>query len=134
LSYGNEFHKNKVIEEGKKHFGNNFIPLMDFMEYTAYIELLKKVDIAVFNHNRQQAMGNILTLLGLGKKVYIKKGIATWTVVNEKNLVVKEIDEANGLGELETLLTEEEILQNKKNVLENFSLEMCVKAWKDVFK
>ena len=33
-----------------------------------YIQFLNQIDIAVFNHNRQQAMGTIRSLLGMGKK------------------------------------------------------------------
>ena len=42
------------------------LPLSD------YLKILGKIDIAIFNHERQQAVGNITSLLGLGKKVYIK--------------------------------------------------------------
>ena len=42
--------------------------LFDFMEYKLYFEYLCTIDIAIFAHNRSQDMGNIINLLGLGKK------------------------------------------------------------------
>jgi len=90
LSYGNEFYAKKVITEGQKIFGDKFIGLEKFMSFEQYLDLLSEVDIAIFNHDRQQAMGNIITLLGLGKKVYIKKSITPWRLFN--NLDVKVFD------------------------------------------
>jgi len=34
------------------------------MPLDEYLNLLAKIDIAIFNHKRKQAMGNITTLLG----------------------------------------------------------------------
>jgi dTDP-N-acetylfucosamine:lipid II N-acetylfucosaminyltransferase len=78
LSYGNKKYAKKVIESGRKIFGDKFVPLENFLPLDSYIDLLKNVDIAVFSHRRQQAMGNITTLLGMGKKVYIRDDIVTW--------------------------------------------------------
>jgi hypothetical protein len=39
---------------------------------------LGDIDISIFAHKRQQAMGNIITLLGLGKKIYIRTDITSW--------------------------------------------------------
>ena len=41
------------------------------MPFNQYLEFLGKIDIAIFNHRRQQGFGNAITLLGLGKKVYL---------------------------------------------------------------
>lgn len=43
-------------------------PIVDFMDFNEYINFLSTIDIAIFNHKRQQGMGNIITLLGMGKK------------------------------------------------------------------
>lgn len=78
LSYGDRGYAQKVIARGKELFGNKFSALQDFMPRKEYEELLKKIDIAIFNHDRQQALGNIITLLGFGKKVYIRNNLTHW--------------------------------------------------------
>ena len=78
LSYGDRSYAQKVIARGKELFGNKFSALEDFIPREEYEELLKKIDIAIFNHDRQQALGNIITLLGLGKKVYIRNTVTHW--------------------------------------------------------
>lgn len=72
LSYGNRKNKLQVMELGKKMFGDRFIALTDFLPIDEYNEIMSQVDIVMFNHKRQQAVGNIVTLLGLGKKVYLQ--------------------------------------------------------------
>lgn len=73
LSYPreNNEYRNKVINYGRKMLGSKFEPIVDFMSYEEYTELLAGIDIAIFNHNRQQALGNIASLLYLGKRIYI---------------------------------------------------------------
>lgn len=88
LSYGSKKNMEKVIKKGKELFGEKFIPLTDFMSYEKYLEFLGKIDIAIFAHNRQQGMGNIITLLGLGKKVYLRSDISSYELFRELNINV----------------------------------------------
>ena len=53
---------------------------------------MANIDIAIFAHKRQQAMGNIITLLGLGKKVYIRREITTWQFFKDINVNVYDFD------------------------------------------
>ena len=78
LSYGDKAYAAKVIAYGTKLFGNKFHALEHFMPREEYEILLKGVDIAIFNHDRKQALGNIITLLGMGKKVYIRNTVTHW--------------------------------------------------------
>jgi hypothetical protein len=57
LSYGDPAHAKSVVEQGKEWFGDKFSPIISFMPFDQYLSFLKSVDIAIFNHNRQQAMG-----------------------------------------------------------------------------
>ena len=79
LAYGSdEKYRDKVIAEGNDRFGLQFHSLTELISLNDYLSLLSKIDIAIFNHNRQQAMGNIITLLGLGKKVYLRSNVTHW--------------------------------------------------------
>ncbi len=72
LSYsGTREYAAAIAEGGKRLFGDSFVSLLDFMPYDDYLIYLAETDIAFFNHNRQQAMGNIFNLISLGKKVYV---------------------------------------------------------------
>jgi dTDP-N-acetylfucosamine:lipid II N-acetylfucosaminyltransferase len=79
LSYGNDIeYKNLVIETGKKLFGDKFRILNDFISIDQYNIILNEIDIAVFNHWRQEALGVTLSLLALGKIVYINPKTTTY--------------------------------------------------------
>ncbi len=88
LSYGggSKEYISEVIKTGQGIFKDKFIPLLDYLPYEEYLQFLSDIDIAIFNVNRQQAMGNIITLLGIGKKVYIKDNTTMWDYFKELNI------------------------------------------------
>lgn len=132
LSYGDIGYRNEVILLGNKLFGDKFIPITNFMIFDEYLKLLSKIDIGIFNHNRQQAIGNITTLLGLGKKVYIKKNITTWTFLKSHNIKAYDID-----SDFQTLLDPVApfyIEENRKNIATSFSKNKLISDWKKIFE
>lgn len=136
LSYGGKVeYTEKVIREGSRIFGENFEPLTDFLKPEEYGKILKDVDVAVFNHDRQQGLGNILALLYLGKKVYIKSTVTTWKMFEEKG--VKVFDTYN-LGEenFESFfgMSDEDRKHNHEIIKSEFSAEKCVYYWKKLFE
>ena len=94
LSYsGKKEYITKVIEKGHKIFGKDkFIPMLEFIPQSYYIDFLSKIDVTIFNHDRQRGLGNIATLLSLGKKVYIKESISTWAFCVKNNIRVFSVD------------------------------------------
>lgn len=78
LSYGDKEYGQKVIEYGKGLFKEKFKPILNYMSAEEYSELLNSVQVAVFNHNRQQGTGNIEILSYLGKKLFIRSDTTTW--------------------------------------------------------
>jgi len=95
LSYGNENYAKEVIMKGKELFGNKFKPMVDFMPFNEYLEFLGSIDIAIFAHKRQQAMGNTITLLGLGKKVYMRNDVTPWKLFNDLGVKLFDIKNIN---------------------------------------
>ena len=93
LSYGPPEYAQQVITQGKEWFGDKFKPLTEFMPFVDYLSFLASVDIAIFNHKRQQAMGNTITLLGLGKTVYIRKDTTQWQFFIGKGIKVNDIEQ-----------------------------------------
>src|SRR5690554_997666 len=71
LSYGEPEYRDVIIETGNNLFGQDFCPLVDFMPLHEYNTLLEQCGIVIMNHYRQQALGNILTMLWMGAKVYL---------------------------------------------------------------
>lgn len=128
LSYGNKEYTKEVIDYGKKLFGDKFIPLTEFMPFEKYLEFLGEIDIAIFAHKRQQAMGNIITLLGLGKKVYLRKDITTWQFFLEKGIEIYDVENI----ELE-LINEQIKKQNQQKTKDYFSKNNLKKQLERLF-
>ena len=129
LSYGNEEYAKEVIAYGKELFGDKFIPLTEFMPFEKYLEFLGKIDIAIFAHKRQQAMGNIITLLGLGKKVYIRNDITPWELFKDINVKVFNIQD------FKIDLIDEQIKKaNQQKIREYFSKENYLNQLKNLFE
>ncbi len=129
LSYGGR-HGDKISAMGKKYFADKFEGLQEFLDFDTYMQLLCNTDIAIFNHKRQQAMGNIISLLGFGKKVYIRSDIATHELF--ESLHVKVFDSCGDIS-LEPLSTEDQE-NNRQRIAEYFSKDNLIKSWKTIFE
>lgn len=132
LSYGNPEYRELIIQEGIRLFGDKFNPIVEFMPFNKYLELLAKVDIAIFNHERQQAMGNITNLLGLGKKVYIKDDITTWDFCIDHGL--KVFSSNCNFDDLFEEMDENVKKKNIDNVKAQFSDEKLKQDWIKIFE
>jgi hypothetical protein len=129
LSYGDQEYAKDVIAKGKEIFGNKFIALTDFMPFDKYLEFLGDIDIAIFAHKRQQAMGNSITLLGLGKKVYMRSDITPWQLFKEMDVKVFDVEniEINSLRD-------DEKKYNQNRIKEYFSEENYLQQLKNLFR
>ena len=91
LSYGPKDHAQLVINYGTSLFGKSFVALTEFMERKSYINLLENCDIALFGHERQQAIGNTISLLGLGKKVHLSNNTVQWDFFKKNEIEVYDL-------------------------------------------
>lgn len=89
LSYGSELGKKWAMDCGNNLFGDNFYPIVDFMNRYEYLEFLNRMDVVVMFHNRQQAVGNIMTSLVLGKPVFMKPSSVVYQML--KNIGLKTV-------------------------------------------
>ena len=128
LSYGPADYAQRVACEGTRLFGENFFPMTDFMALEQYLEFLGRVDIAVFNHQRQQGMGNVITLLGLGKKVYLNRGVTSWEFLNSLGIKVFDVEELS-LEHLDPGAA----AANREKVRDYFSRENLVRQLRALF-
>ena len=92
LSYSDKEYAALVAAKGRSMFGDQFVALMDFMPYDEYLGVLARTDIAIFAHKRQQAMGNVINLLGMGKKVYMRRDTSGWRVFNDLSIKLYDFD------------------------------------------
>lgn len=128
LSYGDPDHARLVMEYGSNLLGEKFTALTYFMCIEDYRNFLSSIDIAIFNHRRQQGMGNTITLLGLGKTVYMRSDVSQYKLFAEMGIQVRSIENLS----LQRL-SEEVRRENISLVNEYFSLEKLKTQWSKIF-
>ncbi|GAB1055860.1 MAG: TDP-N-acetylfucosamine:lipid II N-acetylfucosaminyltransferase [Shewanella algae] len=128
LSYGNHEYAREIKKLGEALFGDKFHPLMGFIPLIEYNKILDEIDIAIFAHNRQQAMGNIINLLGRGKTVYMRSDTSSYFLFAKLGIQVFSIEHL-ALNVQSSNVS----IRNNENVRDYFSEENLVKQWLKIF-
>jgi len=84
LSYGLPEYRDAVIEKGRAAFGDRFVPICDYMPLPEYNNLIAQCSVAIMNHRRQQALGNIGAMLHRGAKVFLDEGGPVYSFFKER--------------------------------------------------
>ncbi|NUY80889.1 TDP-N-acetylfucosamine:lipid II N-acetylfucosaminyltransferase [Flavobacterium sp. MAH-1] len=93
LSYGgSEEYVAFVIESGKKLLGKNFVPVVDFMPLDAYMELVSNCGVLVFNHIRQQGVGNIIAMGMRGAKLFLNAKSPVYRYYRDIGMHIENIE------------------------------------------
>lgn len=78
LSYGNNWYARIISRKGRALFQNHFHPLVRFIPREEYNQILRSCSVVIMNHYRHQGMGNIISAMWLGSRVYISKRTTTF--------------------------------------------------------
>jgi hypothetical protein len=127
-SFGDGNYRKKIIDLGYKLFGDKFNPLLEFLPYQDYLKILANIDIAIFAHERQEALGNIIQLLGLGKKVYLSKNSPLWKHFSEAGIKLYDIN-----NDINLTVNQSELEHNKKIIKECYTEENLKKQLFEIF-
>ncbi len=128
LSYSDLEYAKEVIKKGEEIFGDKFIPLTEFMPFDKYLKFLGEIDIAIFAHKRQQAMGNTITLLGLGKKVYMRRDVTPWKLFEDIGVKIFDVNNITL-----DLIDEKIKIDNQQKIKSYFSHKSYIKQLKSIF-
>ncbi len=135
LSYGDSSYIQETVAYGKKVFGDKFLPLTQFLAPTEYINLLAGIDVAIMNHDRQQALSNILLLLALNKKVYLNGNTTHYKFFIDNGVLVYNADLIANASYGHFISLSDTSLKNNATIVKNiFSEHAFISMWKDVFQ
>ncbi len=120
LSYGDKAYIKHIISVAEDVFGSRMLPFMDYMLFEQYLELLMSCQGMIIELNTVKAMGNIHTLLLLGKRVFVKRDTLAYNYFKRRGIKINAIDEFS-----EALLNQPEeseiVANNVKLILEMHS-------------
>lgn len=129
LSYGPKDEAQRVAAYGKARLGDKFTAVVDFVPLEKYLEQLDAVDIGVFNQNHQQAMGNMITLLGMGKTLYLRRNTSPWELFTRLGIKVFAVEEFS----LRVLSTQDQ-QRNIDLVGKHFSKQRLIAQYEAIFE
>lgn len=122
LSYEKGKYAEAVAKYGRSKLCESFIPLLDFMPREEYNQILSGISVAVMNHNRSQALGNIVSLLWNGTKLFMSNDSTLFSFLKGEGLILFSIqDELKSTNHLMFLpLSEMEIEHNRAALMKTF--------------
>ncbi|MGZ5191244.1 MAG: TDP-N-acetylfucosamine:lipid II N-acetylfucosaminyltransferase, partial [Flavisolibacter sp.] len=88
LAYGRDTYAKFVKENANELFVDKVVIHERFISREEYVRNLNEVDIGIMYHNRSQAFGNCVTLLSLGKKLFLKSNNPLFTLFNKVGIKV----------------------------------------------
>ena len=129
LSYGDRQYANKISQLGVSYFGERFNSLFDYMDKEIYLMFLSKMDIILMLQERQAGMGNIIQLLGLGKKIYFNSFAPHFIFLRDLGFIVFDFGDFNA-----EKLSFEDVENNSKLVEKYFAYNNLVYQWNKIFE
>lgn len=121
LSYGgSDKYKKHVIQKGRKIWSDHFSPILDFMPLDDYNKLLADSLICIYGNWRQEAMGNILTVLGFGAKVFLSEKNPLYFWLINMGFVVFSLEKISQ-EQIDLPLLPNEIKHNQDLILKTFN-------------
>ncbi len=134
LSYGgSEEYINAVKEIGKNLLGSHFVPIIDFLEPTEWKNILSNVDVGIMNHWRQQAVGNIRSLLSDGKKVYLSEKNPLYAHYMNNDILIQSVEKCDFDVTIFDEYTNEQKERNKSAIEELYSQDKVFKFMENLF-
>jgi hypothetical protein len=130
LAYGDRQYAEKIIRVGRELFGDKLIPILEMQTPEEYNRHLSQIDIALFGHKRQQGMGNIIALLSLGKKVYLRSDVTSWDYLTSLDIFVFDVLDLSDLRRLDIRARE----HNIRRCRDIFSYSKLVEGWRKVLE
>ena len=118
LSYGDNRCRDEILVRGNSMFGEKFVPLVDYMTIDEYNKALSTCSVVIMNHLRQQGLGNIVTTMYMGAKVFLNKSNPAYQFFKKSGAVIFSMDELN-VENVNSLLDEAAVEINRL-VLKNY--------------
>lgn len=123
ISYaGNVKYRDEILRIGKKKLGRSFTPIVEYVALQKFNEILLSASYFVYNNYRQEAVGNILTALYFGGKVFLSDNNPLLLFYQRLGLKIFSISEMN-INSLNEPLDGESRNHNRSIILKNYSLD-----------
>jgi hypothetical protein len=129
LSYGgSRRYARRIAALGRELLGPAFTPLIDYLPFEEYRRIWNSITIAVFNQKRQEALGNIYSLIMMKKTVCLRPGTSTADFMRKIGVETPAFGKEFELKELPAEVRE----ANAAKLMEYIRPEKSREAWSGV--
>lgn len=135
LSYaGTKRYVRKIQYIYKKNFGDGTIILTDFIPLSEYMKYIRSCSIAVFFMERQQAMGNIISALKNGCKVFLSDNNPVYKFYKKIGIIVFSVENELNNKNIEQPLSFKEIAHNRQILKTMYDYDACINNLDTIYK
>ena len=105
------------------------------MPIDKYIQLISSCSVVIMNHTRQQALGNIITMMYMGATIFLKEENPIYMFFKKHNAVIFTIyDLEKNHDLLDYRLSVEEIEINKRILKQHWSRKIALQRTKQLLE
>jgi len=133
LSYGAAGIKyvDHIAKIGNKLFGDRFIGMREFLKPEEYVENLVSCGFVILNHIRQQAVGNVVIMLYLGARLFLREENPVYLALKNSGVFVNSIQELeDNPALLNTPLSNSEREHNRSIMIKDWSRKRALEKTK----
>lgn len=125
LSYGGtKEYADEVVDYAEREFPGKVISLRKFMPKEEYFKLIEKVGIAIFDTDRQCALGNIERLVFRNVKVFLSENGVMYRYFSDLGVPVQKCESIDKLSFKE--FVEQPPIKNKENFMNYIKSLSCI--------
>jgi uncharacterized protein (UPF0333 family) len=130
LTYGDNLVKERIINLANNLFGESLEVLSSYMPNNEYVRTLSTSDVAVYYHQRQEALANTYQLLYLGKKIYLHPESPVYSHLTKLGFII--FDAQINLNSIFERFPEEHSKHNIELVNSYLSDDILNSQWKRI--
>jgi hypothetical protein len=131
LAYGNIEYAKDVTSIAKSLFGKQVQIQDEFIDKHAYTEQFLDIGFAIFNNKVQQGLGNLIPLLWLGVKVFLREKNSVYLDLKQWGMFIYTIENDLKNEEFVESLNSAQVAHNRAVLRERLSDEVVDKYYLD---
>ncbi|MCX7696380.1 MAG: TDP-N-acetylfucosamine:lipid II N-acetylfucosaminyltransferase [Bacteroidales bacterium] len=124
LNYGNHKYASYLTQKLSRNKELNYFLLTEYLPFESYQEILASCSCMVFNHLRQQGLGNLMIGLWSGARIYLQPCTSTFQFLKKKKFYIFNLKEDSLIVDF---LPYPQVLHNRRLIEENFSSPLIQK-------
>tara|TARA_R110002049_G_scaffold4601_4_gene31859 strand:- start:89764 stop:90960 length:1197 start_codon:yes stop_codon:yes gene_type:complete len=136
LSYGDVRYRDHVLDLGQQILGESFAPMTTFMRREEYNAKLSSCGIVIMNHRRQQAVGNIVTALWQGAKVFLRPESTVYQFLTRIGITVFSVERdllsSGSPKDALTALSDDLVAENRSRLSMLFGKDQVVNRFREM--